>query len=735
MSQTAKHFYEFGRFGVDGEKRVLLRDGEIVPLTARAFDVLIALIKNRDKVVEKDELMQQVWPDQIVEENNLTVNMSALRKALGETAAAHRYIVTVPGRGYKFAAEVRELPDEGADFIVKKQSFSQIVVEEETEIEDALGSVARQQSAASSLAALAQSAIAQTRSHKRLLTGIVLLMPGLIVGGFFLSRLFNRVQPRPRVEIKRLTTDSKAYDPALSPDGKYLAYRVQDKEYESIWLKNILTGSAVQILPSLASGYSSLVFSPDGNHLFYKTKGSPNGVAYRIPIFGGVAQEITKDVWSYFSVSPDGKQIAFIREKQLLIANVDGSGERELIKSIRGERWFDAWILAPSWSADGQKIVVCAYKRDETGDHGCLLEIQVSDATVKEIPSPRWQEIFQAVWLADGKELIVVAKETDSAPHQVWHLAYPTGEARRLTNDLHNYGMVSLTADSSLLAVQQGMHVSHLWVLPDGDASRAKQLTFGANDGDGFYGLDWMPDGRIVFASNRGNNYDLWMMDADGGNLKQLTTNAGGSNWSPRVSPDGRYIVFVSNRDGREHVWRMNADGQSPLRLTDGDADHRPCISPDGLWVYYTDLPTESVRKVSIEGGESFPVSNKSRSFSPVVSPDGKLIAYAHYSEESGWRIGILPVAGGEPLKLFKLLPFNDAIHWTADSQAFIHIKSEGFTVSNLSKQPLDGGAPQPVTNFKEDRILNFAYARDGQNLCIARGNHYSDIVLISNFK
>ncbi len=748
MSSGIKEIYEFGRFRLDAAELVLLRDGQPVPLPPKVLETLRLLVRHSGHIVTKEELMRELWADTFVEESNIPQNIFTLRKTLGEESGEKKYIETVPRRGYRFAAEVRPVAvEEDIELLLRSRTRTHIVSESEFSTSELIRvqnaaeqPMLQQESSASSLAARTQAAIAPTRSQKTLLIGIAILISALLVAGFLLLQLFNRTQTSPlSIEIKRLTTDSKAFDPALSPDGKNLAYRVRDNDHESIWIKNIATGSAVQILPSLANGYSSLVFSPDGNYLFYKTnrQGSPNGVVCRVPIFGGVPQEIAKDVWSYVSVSPDSKQIAFIREKQLLVANVDGSGERELIKSIRGERWFEPWGLPPSWSADGQKVAIYAYKRDETGDHGCLLEIQVNDATVKEISSPRWQNIFQAVWLADGKGLIVVARETDNAPHQVWHLAYPGGEARRLTHDLHNYSMVSLTADSRLLAVQQGMHVSHLWLLPDGDASRAKQLTFGTNDSDGFYGVDWTPDGRIVFASNRGDNYDIWMMDADGSNVKPLTTNAGGSNRLPRVSPDGRYIVFASNRDDREHIWRINADGKSPMRLTDGDVVHMPCISPDGLWVYYTELATwpVSLRRVSIDGGEAFPVPNLSSSFSPVVSPDGKLIAYTHYSEESGWKIGILPIAGGEPLKLFKALAFNDVIRWTADSQAFIYIKPEGYTVSNLWKQPLNGGAAQPITNFKDDRIFNFAYARDNKNLVIARGNYYSDIVLITNFK
>ena len=117
MTRPATHFYEFGSFRIDTVRRLLLRNGEIVQLSPKAFSTLLALVENNDRVLEKDELLQMVWPDTVVEERNLTVNISTLRKILGESASEHRYVVTVPGRGYRFAAAVREVSEETEDEI------------------------------------------------------------------------------------------------------------------------------------------------------------------------------------------------------------------------------------------------------------------------------------------------------------------------------------------------------------------------------------------------------------------------------------------------------------------------------------------------------------------------------------------------------------------------------------------------------------------------------------------
>ena len=106
MSKDSRGFYEFGQFRMDPSRKILLRDGEPVLLTSKAFEMLQVLIERSDKVISKDELMKALWPDSFVEESNLTQHISVLRKALGETPQDHRYILTFPGRGYRFANEI-----------------------------------------------------------------------------------------------------------------------------------------------------------------------------------------------------------------------------------------------------------------------------------------------------------------------------------------------------------------------------------------------------------------------------------------------------------------------------------------------------------------------------------------------------------------------------------------------------------------------------------------------------
>ena len=129
MNNQGKGLYEFGPFRLDPDKRLLLHDNQPVPLQLKAFETLLVLVRNSEQVVLKDDLMKSVWPDTFVEESNLAQNIFVLRKTLGETAGKHRYIVTIPGRGYRFVAKVRVLSEEES-LVVETHARSRVVIEE-----------------------------------------------------------------------------------------------------------------------------------------------------------------------------------------------------------------------------------------------------------------------------------------------------------------------------------------------------------------------------------------------------------------------------------------------------------------------------------------------------------------------------------------------------------------------------------------------------------------------------
>src|SRR5271169_2458225 len=131
-SKSSKYMYEFGPFSLDSAEQMLLRDGAPLPLTPKAIETLMVLVQNSGHTVDKDELMQSVWPDTIVEENNLTQSVSALRKALGPE---YPYIETVPRQGYRFVAMVKERQEEVPPLIVRERTRQTVTIEEEPDLQ------------------------------------------------------------------------------------------------------------------------------------------------------------------------------------------------------------------------------------------------------------------------------------------------------------------------------------------------------------------------------------------------------------------------------------------------------------------------------------------------------------------------------------------------------------------------------------------------------------------------
>jgi len=136
MSSQEKELYEFGPFRIDPEKRLLLRDNQPVPLQLKAFETLLMLVRHSEQVVLKDEIMKAVWPDTFVEESNLTQNIFVLRKTLGAIGGDHPYIVTIPGRGYRFSEKVRLVSEDEA-LVLQRRSRTHVVIDEVTATESA----------------------------------------------------------------------------------------------------------------------------------------------------------------------------------------------------------------------------------------------------------------------------------------------------------------------------------------------------------------------------------------------------------------------------------------------------------------------------------------------------------------------------------------------------------------------------------------------------------------------
>jgi Tol biopolymer transport system component len=583
--------------------------------------------------------------------------------------------------------------------------------------------------------------VGEAKKHK-MGAGVIAALLALVVAGIGYG-IYRVTAQRDKpaltfqtAKFTRLTTTGKASGVAISPDGKYIVHIEDNGGRQSLWTRQVATQSNVQIVAPAAVQYSGLTFSPDGNYIYYTafSQQLAQAVLFQVPPLGGTPKKLLENVTtSPVTFSPDGKQLAFIRptpreEFTLMIANADGTEERKIVQYQNPPES----ISAPTWSPDGKRI---AYRLTNfESNNSSVFETQIADGSTKPLTAQKWLGISGLTWLPNGSGLLMLATTGQQFGNQIWHLSYPEGEARQLTNDLNNYLGMSLAADSGALAIVQSQQQASISVTLTSDSSRARLVTSGSGKAD--TSLAWTPDGRIVYQSNAGGN-NIWITSVeDGANAKQLTDN-GRINMLPEVSPDGRYIVFLSYRTGVPHLWRMNIDGSDQRQLANGASGEASArFSPDGRWlVYRTALGRWSAWKMLADGsGEPVQLTDK-YSRSPIVSPDGKLVAYFYREDNGPWRIAVAPFEGSEPLRTFEIpaLP-NSSLRWMPDNLAVAYVDTQGG-VSNIVAQPLDGGKPKQLTDFKQERIFSFDYSLDGKQLALSRGTINNDVVLISNFK
>jgi Tol biopolymer transport system component len=595
-------------------------------------------------------------------------------------------------------------------------------------------------------ASSAEYLIGEIRRHKvGMLLGSVVSLLVVFGIGYGIYRLAqnsgSNAQPSEKssnLKMQPLTASGNVWEAAISPDGKFLAYTQSVNGQAGVWTKQISTNSNVQIVEPTRLDYFGLQFTPDGQYVYYGVYETSGGVIYRVPTLGGSPVKIAEDVDGQISFSPDGTQLVFERyglndaKSSLVIVNADGTNERT-IATRTGHEFFVGGSVA--WSPDG-KLIACGSGDDNLEHPFILTTVDVADGTLREIGSHRFDSINYINWLKDQSGFVFVGSEKgNNVPRQIWRMSYPAGEARVVTHDLTGYRYLSLTADAkSLVAIQREAFAS-VWFSPNGRVEKLEQISKAKHEGS--WGMTLAPDGRVVYVSNASGATEVWTMSEDGSGAKQLT-NDGISKYTPTVTGDGRYIVFVSEKNG-PHLWRISFDGGQQVQLTTGSGEGNPRTSPDGNWVVYDSFRTgkQQLWRVSINGGEPQQVSEIVAT-EPDVSPDGKFIACFFIDEAKGkvWRLGVIPFAGGEPVKSFDVpqtVSVDSSPQWTPDGRGITFVDAPADR-SNLWLQPIDGGPPKQLTDFKQGYVFRREWTRDGKKLALVRGSETSDAVLITDF-
>src|SRR5215813_4099330 len=729
MSSLINQLYRFGDFTLDLDQRVLLRAGKPLPLTPKVFDTLLILVQHSNRVVTKDDLMRQLWPNTFVAEANITFNIQQLRKVLGDDARRPRYIETVSRRGYRFIANVEVVIDGDASKLSPLVSAT-------------IGDGLQNQPAVSASVAASAPLIDSGASTRRkvIAIGASVLIIGLLglglwrLTGFIKKgatddkRADGKTAVASPLKIEKLTVTGQSAHAAISPDGKFVAYTRFFENKTGVWLRQLASNTNVEIVPA-GEPVAGMGFTRSGEYL-YLVKGDPP-VLFRMSPLGGVPTKVLENLEGNFSISSDDSQVAFIRQEIngegqreyfLMTARSDGSNERRILTGTHPYK-----LDTPLWSATGDAIV-CSYGNSTGSNQNVtLIEVKVADGTKRELFPTRFFAIQRVSLLPYGKGLIFLARTTPEENNQLWQVTYPSMEIRQLSEGVISYGDLSLTALGEKAASTQVTRIADIWVGSAHDASNLKRITQ-ATDGC------WTPNGRIVYSSTASGNRDLWIMQRDGTEQRQLTADPA-VDASPAVTPDNRYIIFTSYRSGTFQIWRMNMDGGNQIQLTSGPGKQFPSISSDGRWVLYNSTDDWSLWKISIDGGEPVRLTEYPAVYSSV-SPDGKTIACAGRNEpKRPFGIWLLPIEGGQPFKRIESPGAfaGGRLYWTPDGKALIYSAARNGRTA-IIKLTLASELAEEIATIDQDELFDFAYSNDGQSLFVTRGGWKHDVVLISDF-
>jgi serine/threonine protein kinase/Tol biopolymer transport system component len=582
--------------------------------------------------------------------------------------------------------------------------------------------------------------ISQFRLHPVLLTAIVAAAGlTLVFSAWALSGNFFKRSPAgfESMRFSKLTSIGRVEggQVAVSPDGKYFAYVSREPGGRSLWVRQSNASGAVPLLPAAAIAYSGLTFSRDGSYIYYcAAEQNAAPAIFKVPVLGGEKRRLITDAEGPISFSPTGDRFVFIRnEAGLFTAREDGSDARPLAAAGDGNAW-----LFPVWSPDGQRVASALYTPKDNSTR--LVEVSIDSGETKTITSPGWLRISGLAWLPDGSGLLLSGRDADTQFSQIWKLGYPDGGLTRVTNDATSYDGLSLASDGKSAVSVQVNRLSNIFVADEASPANLRQITTETGRDEGLSGVVWTPEGEIIYTTRIGAFQDLWTVERDGGNNRQLTFDSR-SNFSPTVSPDGKYLVFVSTRSGDPNIWRSNRDGSEPLQLTsDPGIEGSPVISPDGRFVIYhlEDADNKmTLWKVSIDGGRPDRLTDVESSL-PTVSPDGKLVAFRYGSTYSGKppSIGIVPVEGPNEIRQLDLPVVANAryFRWSSDGKSIIYIDTAAGA-SRLLSQPISGGEPRVLADLKGRRIYSFDVSPRGKGIAIALGTETSEVLMVSNFR
>ena len=666
MSNRANRVLEFGPFRLEAGERLLLRQNERIPLTPKAFETLLVLVEHSGRVVQKDDLLKQVWPDTIVEEANLARNIWTLRKVLADGNGESTYIETIPKVGYRFIAPVTEQPVETESVVIRRQ-VSAPSVTEDPKVPDApdapLPTTPTRRRGLAFVFVLSLFALAGVIS-----VGLIRLgraaPPAAVAGSgrAFLTDgshedmaaywidtgqiYFSRSLSTTRTESWTMNADgtnahrANAQITSLlhgrwSPDGKRVVFTKDDDQGKTIYLADA-DGTHEKPLPFVAG---NLDWSPDGSRFVYEARTAPQvSEIFMYTLATENSVNLTGSIPSADpSFSSDGTHIAFTSWRdgnaEIYVMDADGSH----IRRLTNHPAFDSF---PVFSPDDTQI---AFQSNRQGGH---VEIYLQNLNDHSPPrrlthSTSTTGLMPKCWSPDGTRMLVYTSQHGKNQIELIDVEpFPAQEVLR--DEAGDLSFPRLAADGrNLLYEAWGADGSLELRVTDLVTKKTTHL-FKSEPGypAGVHLTPaWSPDNSLVaFSASIGGNWDIFTIKNDGTGLRNLTRHPL-PDVSPVFSPDGREIVFSRDDFGHGQLYRMDVNGGHLRRVTEKDGfEMHPAFSPDsvhlifagdreglGLDILQLDLTEPRQEKVL--------AARKSHDTLPAFSPDGSRIAFIAMSD------------------------------------------------------------------------------------------------------
>jgi Tol biopolymer transport system component/DNA-binding winged helix-turn-helix (wHTH) protein len=730
MSLSDNYLYEFGEYRLNVTEKLLISGDTRISLTPKVFEMLSVFLESDGKLVSKEELMDKVWANSFVEESNLTFTIRQLRKVLNDDARLPKYIETVPRRGYRFIAEVKKLIVsvlvEKPEIPAEKDEIKPIASENHTaKVNDEVFS--------------GQLNIYQIIKYRPFLFTLSAIAVSAFVLLFWANVSWTKSSSKNLLNTsfnsENLTATGNTQNAAISPDGNLVCYTSRVGGQDSLWLRQLKTNTNLQILAPNEEIIRRVDFSADGQSIFIikGKRGSPS-ILYNLAIIGGLPHKIVSGVENVLGVSFDGKKISFVKMNEaeknwlLIVAETDGSNEKIILTKPLAEP-----IWAVTFSLNDESIVTASGQTGTGQASISLSEIDLNNGAIKDFSAKKWFQIKDLARLPENDGLILAGRERLSDQNALW-LINQIGEAKKISSDTNYFTEFSLTADAKNLVGIRSTPNFNLW-LTDADKPAVEALKIA----EGYRGVSWSPDNKIAYASSINGNEDIWQMNADGGEQKQLTFTDS-TEFLPRFSSDGKKIVFVSSQSETLHIWTMNADGSEIRQLTDGSGELSPSLTHDGKWLVFHTPSDEKVWKMPLENSVKPILITEEHALRSEVSPDGKSIVFLHPSNQisADSSVFVASFETGEKLREFKIAGTNLSawrFRWSDNGKGFYYAAFESGAVANIYFQSISGGEAKKVTNFNDLQIFDFDFSPDLKKIAIIRGSWNQDAVLIKTLQ